>query len=69
MKFGFDWPSGFRGEDLCARWTDGWMPEHGHPIISSPFEPSAKNSGSIILQLTVVAVGSCLDQSIFGLLN
>ena len=45
MKFGFDWPSGFRGEDLlnCGRPTDGRTPEHGHPI-SSPFEPSAQVS-------------------------
>ena len=34
MKFGFDWPRGFRGEDLgnCGRTTDddGRTPEHGH---------------------------------------
>ena len=43
MKFGFDWPSGFRGEEL---WTshddddDGRTTEHGHHI-SSHCEPSA----------------------------
>ena len=44
IKFGFDWPSGFRGEDLwnCGRTdgrTDGRTPDHGHPI-SSPCEPN-----------------------------
>ena len=41
MKFGFDWPSGFRGEDLrnCGRRT----PEHGYTT-SSPGEPSAQVS-------------------------
>ena len=43
IKFGFDWPSGFRGKDLCKWWTttptdDGQTPDHGHPI-SSPCEP------------------------------
>ena len=40
MKFGFDWPSGFRGEfEHCGRRTDGQRrtPEHGYPI-SSPIE-------------------------------
>ena len=23
IKFGFAWPSGFGGEDLCKWWTDG----------------------------------------------
>ena len=23
IGFGFDWPSGFGEEDLCALWTDG----------------------------------------------
>ena len=42
MKFGFDWPGGFRSLKL---WTDddGRTPEHGHPI-SSPCEPSAQVS-------------------------
>ena len=22
MKFGFDWPTGFRGEDVLTLWTD-----------------------------------------------
>ena len=27
IKFGFDWPSGLRGEDLLKWWTDdGWTP-------------------------------------------
>ena len=51
MKFGFDWPSGFRGEveivddgrTTDGRRDDGRMPEHGHPI-SSPCEPSAQVS-------------------------
>ena len=46
-KFGFDWPSGFRGKDLrnCGRMTmEGRMTEHGHPIISSPCEPSVQVS-------------------------
>ena len=50
MKFGFDWPSGFRGED-CGQTTDAYgrqttdrrTSEHGHPI-SSPCEPSAQVS-------------------------
>ena len=31
MKFGFDWPSGFRGEDLgnCERTTDGRRTDDG----------------------------------------
>ena len=39
LKFGFDWPSGFRGEDfLNCGWTDdGRMLHHGHPM-SSPCE-------------------------------
>ena len=41
IKFGFDWPSGFRGEDLVDRRTmdddGGRTPEHGHPR-SSPCE-------------------------------
>ena len=48
IKFGFDWPSGFRGEDLrnCGRTTDdGRTPDHGHPI-SSPCEPDG--SGELI---------------------
>ena len=46
QKFGFDWPSGFRGEDLlnCGQTTDdGRTPEHDHPK-SSPCEPSAQVS-------------------------
>ena len=50
VKFGFDWPSGFRGEDLRKWWTtddgrttdgrtdDGRTTEHGYTI-SSPCEP------------------------------
>ena len=34
MKFGFDWPSGFRGKDVGTLWT----PEHVY-ILSSPCEP------------------------------
>ena len=48
MKFGFDWPSGFRGQDhrnVYSRTTndDGQTPEHCNPI-TSPFEPSAQVS-------------------------
>ena len=51
MKFGFDWPTGFRGEDLLnfgrtttdGRTDDRRTPDHGHPI-SSPCEPSAQVS-------------------------
>ena len=42
MKFGFDWPSCFRGDFEFVE-DDGRTPEHGHPI-SSPFEPSAQVS-------------------------
>ena len=53
IKFGFDWPSGFRGEDLCncGRTTDGRTtddgrtPDHGLPL-SSPCEPNG--SGELI---------------------
>ena len=41
IKFGFDWLSGFRGEETDD--DDGRTPEHGHPI-SSPCEPSAQVS-------------------------
>ena len=46
MKFGFDWPSGFRGEDLCnceRRTADDGRrrtPEHGYTLSS----PSAQVS-------------------------
>ena len=43
IKFGFDWPSSFRGEDL-SKWfaTDaGRTPEHGYTI-SSPCEPDGE---------------------------
>ena len=42
MKFGFDWSSDFRGEDVWKVWTDGRpddgrrMPDHGYTI-SSPW--------------------------------
>ena len=36
IKFGFDWQSSFREEDVWALWmTDRWMPEDGYTI-SSP---------------------------------
>ena len=42
MKFGFDWPSGFRGEEIVKLWTNGWTDddttEHSHPISSSSGE-------------------------------
>ena len=49
VKFGFDWPGGFRGEDVrnCGRTTDGWTPEHGYTI-SSPCEPNG--SGELKIQ-------------------
>ena len=36
MKFGFDWQSDFRGEDIrnCWRTDDGWTSEHGHPKLT-----------------------------------
>ena len=46
MKFGFDWPSSFREDDLrnCGQTdADGWTQEHSHPI-SSPCEPSVQVS-------------------------
>ena len=51
MKFGFDWPSGFREEDLwnCGQTTDGRTPEHGHPIRYTGCQPSLlKNIGVYI---------------------
>ena len=49
IKFGFDWPSSFRGEDLenggRRRTDDGRTPDRGHPI-SSPCEPNG--SGELI---------------------
>ena len=39
MKFGFDWPSGVRGEDLRKWWTDRQTPDHGYTI-SSPCKPN-----------------------------
>ena len=45
MKFDFDWPSGFRGEDVCKceRTDDGRMPD---PWVSYKLtgEPSAQVS-------------------------
>ena len=45
IKFGFDWPSSFRG-DVSTMWTDGrcWTPEHGYTI-SSPCEPEGSGEG------------------------
>ena len=47
IKFGFDWPSGFREEDVrnCGRRMDdnGRTTDHGYTI-SSPGEPSAQVS-------------------------
>ena len=37
IRFGFDWPSGFGGEDVCkCEWTDddGRTLDHGYPISS-----------------------------------
>ena len=44
-KFGFDWPSGFRGDVLTCGLAknDRRMPDHGY-IISSPGEPMAQVS-------------------------
>ena len=44
IKFGFDWPSGFREENGGRRMDerrtdDGRTQDHGHPI-SSPCEPN-----------------------------
>ena len=43
IKFGFDWSSSFRGEDLCKWWTDGRTTDgrrlDGYTI-SSPCEPN-----------------------------
>ena len=37
IKLGFDWPSGFGGEDVwkCERADDGRTPDHEYPISSS----------------------------------
>ena len=43
IKFGFDWPSGFRKKIFEI--VDGRTPDHGHPI-SSPCEPNG--SGELI---------------------
>ena len=40
IKFGFDWASGFGGEDLR---TDGRTTDHGYTM-SSPGEPAAQVS-------------------------
>ena len=45
IKFGFDWPSGFRGEDVgnCGQMT---TPDHGYPI-SSPMSLWLRCSGEL----------------------
>ena len=48
IKFGFDWPSGFREEDLLKWWTGGRRLD-GYTI-SSPCEP--KGSGELIKSYT-----------------
>ena len=56
VKFGFDWPSGFREEDLRKWWTttdddDGRRTlDHGHPI-SSPCEPNGSGELKIGIAL------------------
>ena len=55
VKFGFDWPGGFREEELenGGRQTDGWTPVHGHPI-SSLCEP---NGSSELKMLNLIYYG------------
>ena len=59
IKFGFDWPSGFREEDLWKWWTtDGRRTDHGHPI-SSPCEPNGSGELKIHISNDTKYFGSC----------
>ena len=64
IKFGFDSPSGFRGEEKL--WMDGRTPDHGHPI-SSPCEPNG--SGELIKPAKYINLQSnnvnIIDENIF----
>ena len=54
IKYGFDWPIGFRGEDVGKLWMDGRRTqEHGY-IISSPCEPDG--SGELIIVIAYLNI-------------
>ena len=57
--FGFDWPSGYSGEDLCKMVDDGRTPADGYTI-STPCEPqgSGELKGTSIFPIMVGKINS-----------